>query len=201
MLVTLLVIPNGNEHFEVHSRIQVISWQVFWYQVVCIQTSMRLTGNENTSYEITRILECALWCTFSIWNTSIILTACPIFAGWDFIQRNCYAELSSISEGSYSIENACISWNLFFRAESHPLGKSMVGCISKFYFLYVFYPEYDFVRIRAHATSQCAKTCSKSFDPCSNIFLTLNRFLHTGGTKLTYFGQLQFVAIISPILL
>ena len=141
MLKALLLIHNGNEHFEVYYRIQVISSWVFWYPVVCINKSMRTTGNENTPHKITHIPYCALWHTCSIWNTRIILTACLIFAGWGFIQRNYYAELSRQSEGSYSIKNVCISWNLSFQAESHSVRTFMVGCISKFYFLYVFCPE------------------------------------------------------------
>ena len=88
------------------------------YFVVCIMTYF-----SNTEYKYTSIL-----------------AACPIFTGWGFIQWNCYAELSSQSERSYSIENVCISWNLSFRTESHSVRTSMVGCISKFYFLYVFCP-------------------------------------------------------------
>ena len=120
MMPTLLVIRIGNEHFEVHYGIREYSSRDNSYSVVCI-----ITYFSNTEYEYISIL-----------------AACPIFAGWGFIQeivRN-YADLSSQSEGSYSIENVCISWNLSFRTESHSVRTSMVGCISKFYFLYVFCP-------------------------------------------------------------
>ena len=64
-----------------------------------------------------------------------ILAACLIFAGWGFIHWNCYAKLSNQSGGSYSIENVCLLWNFSFWTESHSVKTSMVGCISKFYFL------------------------------------------------------------------
>ena len=37
-----------------------------------------------------------------------MLAACLSFVSWNFILWNCYAELSSQSEGSYSIKNVCI---------------------------------------------------------------------------------------------
>ena len=73
-------------------------------------------------------------CTTEYEYTSI-LAACLIFAGWGFIQWNCYAKLSNQSGGSYSIENVCLLWTFSFWTEPHSVKTSMVGCISKFYFL------------------------------------------------------------------
>ena len=83
------------------------------YSAVCIMTYF-----SNTKYEYTSIL-----------------AACLIFAGWGFIQWNCYAKLSNQSGGSYSIENVCLLWTFSFWTEPHSVKTSMVGCISKFYFL------------------------------------------------------------------
>ena len=82
MMMALLVIHNGIEHFEVHCGIRVILWRVFSYPVVRIKKSMRTTGNENTHHEITHSVVCIMtYFSNTEYEYTGILAACRIFAG------------------------------------------------------------------------------------------------------------------------
>ena len=91
------------------------------------------SGNENTRHEITRIPQCALWLIFPIRNTSILIYLQHVSFLLAGVLPN---EIVMLSFPTNQEEATPLKiWNVSFWTESHSVKTSMVGCISKFYFL------------------------------------------------------------------